>query len=407
MQTSGNNLLKIAAVQHGDFVDAVRIIGEGRPEPYSGMADTLQHLEMLFADHPHCVVSLNSPAYRTERGAGLLIGLPPPQRLPLLPGTVTALRWARAICRELDAFAPTHVLLRTGGFLGWYILRHCVRRRLNVLVMLANTMGENPRGLERHINHWTVDLLNHPSVFLVGNHRPPAAQRLVECGVDARKVVAYDWPVKREPADWPEKRLPPADQHHLVYVGGIRLDKGVGDLLDAVLQLHHDGRRIRASFVGDGPELQELRQRVPTQWQDAIRFTGRISNDEAFATMREATLVCVPSWHAFSEGLPFTLTEALASRTPVVVSDHPVFRRGFREGEGVTFFPQRDVSRLAATIAATLDDATRYALLSVTTADAFERVRCRTTFGDVLTRWKQSFTQADATPDSHPQLSHP
>lgn len=396
--------VRIAAVQHGDYREALEIIGSGRPETYSGMANTLSVLDALIGDSPHLVVSLNCSAYRAVRGRGMLVGLPAPRRLRPLPGTVTAWLWGRRICAELAAFRPTHVLLRTGGFLGWYILRFCIRRKLNVLALFANTMGERPRWLTRRLETQTVEYLNHPLVFLVGNHRPPAAQQLIERGVDASKVVAYDWPLPRQPQDYPAKLLRPDVTPNVVYVGSIRSDKGIEDLLEAVRILQQEGRAIRLTIIGDGPLLPSLRQQVAERSEHWITILGRRSNDEAFAAMRDATIVCVPSRHVFAEGLPFTLTEALTSRTPVVASDHPVFVRGFVDGQGIRFFPERNPLALASVLRRLLDHPEEYRQLSESTEKAFDRVRCSATFGDLIMRWKATFTPTDASVHHHPQL---
>ena len=39
-------------------------------------------------------------------------------------------------------------------------------------------------------------------------------------------------------------------------------------------------------------------------------------------------IVIVPSRHDYPEGLPMTIYEALAMRTPLVVSDHPMIKAG-------------------------------------------------------------------------------
>jgi hypothetical protein len=61
---------RVASIQHGDYVEALRIIGRGEVEPYFGMAYTLGVLRRLFADSAHLVVCLNSPAYRERQGRG-------------------------------------------------------------------------------------------------------------------------------------------------------------------------------------------------------------------------------------------------------------------------------------------------------------------------------------------------
>jgi len=41
--------------------------------------------------------------------------------------------------------------------------------------------------------------------------------------------------------------------------------------------------------------------------------------------MRSADAIVIPSRHEYPEGLPLTIYEALAARTPIVASDHQCF----------------------------------------------------------------------------------
>jgi glycosyltransferase involved in cell wall biosynthesis len=162
----------------------------------------------------------------------------------------------------------------------------------------------------------------------------------------------------------------------------------VGDLLEAVALLCRQGEKLRLTVVGDGPDLPRLRERAAAFPPETVHFTGRIGNEEAFQLMKRSTLVCVPSRHEFPEGFPLTLTEALASRTPVIASDHPVIVRAFADGQGVRFFRASDPPALAETVRAVLGNAETYGRLSELTAAAFAAVECPTTFGDLVARWQ-------------------
>ena len=54
-----------------------------------------------------------------------------------------------------------------------------------------------------------------------------------------------------------------------------------------------------------------------TAWQDAVRFTGRVSDDELVHHLRSAELAVVPS---LFEGFSLPLVEAMACATPVVAT---------------------------------------------------------------------------------------
>jgi glycosyltransferase involved in cell wall biosynthesis len=378
-------------VGHGDYSEALRIIGAGQPEPYFGMAYTLRVLDALFDDSPHLVISLTSPRYREQHAGGELVGLPMPQLPRIVPATLSLVLWGKLIVRELARFEPTHVLLRTAGIPAWKILRYCTRHRINTLAIFAN-LFDDADAKTRYVNRRVAKLLNDPCVFLVGNHKQPATDSMIAMGVDPRKSAAWDWPHQRDPAALPPKTLSPgAGAARIVYVGAISEQKGIGDLVDAVALLASRGRNVHLTVAGVGPDLDRVQLRARALPPGRLTFCGKVGNEEAFRLMVESTIVCVPSRHEFSEGMPLTLTEALASRTPCVVSDHPVLKRAFLDGEGVRFFRAQDASSLAAAIEDLLGDPGEYLVLSRSTEDAFRRVRCPTSFGDLVQRWHASF----------------
>lgn len=379
---------RIAVVQHGDYREATRIIASGEPEPYFGMANSLAVLRSLLDDKPHLVISLDAPKYSERRGQGEWVGLPCPVLPRRIPRTVAMLLWAWQIRRLIRAFRPTHVLLRAGGLLAEQVLKDCRKDGHPTLVLLANLMiGDSPRSRAR--NDRLIALLNDPIVSRVGNHKLPATQSLIECGLDPSKAVAYDWPGSKRPEDQETKELGPAP-FDLLYVGTVARAKGIGDVIDACALLRERGVGFRLTVVGDGAELPEFRERAGSLLGEAARFEGRLPNDEVFRRMRQATLIVVPSRPEFPEGMPLTLTEALASRTPIVASDHPIFVRAFRDGEGMRFFHAADPSSLAEAAQAVLGDPDEYARLSRTTAEAYGRVECKVTMGDLVDEWRRS-----------------
>ena len=375
---------RIAVVQHGDVREARRLRAAGAPEPYYGMHYSQGFLDRWMAGRPHLVVSLNSPPYRERDGQGVLVGVPEPAPIRPLPGTLTQLRWARRIARELWAFRPTHFLLRTGSLLAATLLRTAVTRHWHTLAMFAGFFP-NTRRYDRVITGQIVRWLNHPLVFAAGNHRQPATDSMVEAGLRPRKAVAWDYPLEREPADFPYRQLQPGPIE-VVYAGAMSIAKGVSDVIDAVAILRASGRDARLTLGGTGPDLPALQARA-AGLGGAATFLGRVGNDEVFRRMAAATVVCVPTRHEFPEGFPLTLTEALTAHTPVLVSDHPVFVRVLRDGEGVRYFPAANPTFLAQLIAVVVDNPPHYASLSQQTSAAFDRLQCPIRFHEVIEAW--------------------
>jgi glycosyltransferase involved in cell wall biosynthesis len=382
---------RIAAVQHGDFREAVRLLDAGQPEPYFGMRRSVDALRALVRGLPYCVVSLDAPVYRERMGEGQWLGVPAPGVPRLLPETIATLRWRRQIVKVLQEFQPTHLLLRNGNpWIASTVLNYCQRMSVSVLVLLANIVGPWKGFHQRMEFRNYIRLLNGSNVFLVGNHKWVAAQSLIDHGVNPAKVVAWDFPSPRHPRDFPVKGatgVAATRRFRIVYAGAMIRSKGLGDLLDALVLLRERGiPNVDVAAFGDGKDLDLFRSAAPP---GQVHFAGRASNDAVFEAMRDADVVCVPSRHEFTEGMPMTLTEALASRTPVVVSDHPVLKRVLRNEEGVLFAESRNPVSFAAAFERVFSEPQLYRQLSESTLRAYERVECKTTSEELLCRWAE------------------
>jgi glycosyltransferase involved in cell wall biosynthesis len=382
---------RIAVVQHGDYREALRIVHSGQGETYFGMTRSVEVLGRLLDDLPHLVISLDAPAYRETHGRGTLLGLPRPRLPGALPGTVGMLVWSDRVARAIETFAPTHLLIRTAGLMALQLLKLCRKKSYGTLVVFANVLS-NERVASRWVNRRTIELLNEPFVFRVGNFKATATERLIADGLDPSKAVAYTWAGEKDPANFPVKALKPDRPRQVVYAGMVTADKGVPELVEAVSRLRQGGTDVRLTVAGAGDQLDALRGRAEALGlsNGAVAFLGRVSNAEVFDLALSATAACVPTRPSFQEGMPLALTEALASRTPVVASDHPVFTGTFVEGEGLRFFRSGDPDSLAAALLDVVSGPDRYAALSRSTADAYRRVACPTTFGDLIDAWAKT-----------------
>ena len=71
-----------------------------------------------------------------------------------------------------------------------------------------------------------------------------------------------------------------------------------------------------------------------------------------------------------------TLYESLCVRTPLLVSDHPMFALRLRNGENAVVFPERDPVRLAAAVENLMAAPALYARLSEGSQAAAEDFLC-------------------------------
>lgn len=98
----------------------------------------------------------------------------------------------------------------------------------------------------------------------------------------------------------------------LLFVGRLVPGKGVERLLRAFQTLEHSGN-IELTVAGDGPLLESAAKRY-----SEVLFTGPLTSEQIAGAMRGATLVVLP--FDGPEGLPVTVLEAMATRTPILLT---------------------------------------------------------------------------------------
>jgi len=107
----------------------------------------------------------------------------------------------------------------------------------------------------------------------------------------------------------------------VLFVGRLKPGKGVDDLLVAFEDVIKEFPEATLKIVGDGPLRDGLAQLAKDKGiYSSVRFAGRIPNDEMPKVYAASDVFVLPSKN---EGLPRTVLEAMACRTPVVTSSLP------------------------------------------------------------------------------------
>jgi glycosyltransferase involved in cell wall biosynthesis len=136
----------------------------------------------------------------------------------------------------------------------------------------------------------------------------------------------------------------------LVFIGEMRMLKGVDLLIDAIATLRRDGRDITATLVGEGPDRETFQAQVERlALGDLITFKPATPARQAQAFGR--TMV-VPSR---LDSLPYVVLEAAASGKPLITANVG----GIPEIYGPLadhLVPKDDADALACAIVAALDD---------------------------------------------------
>ncbi len=149
----------------------------------------------------------------------------------------------------------------------------------------------------------------------------------------------------------------------LLFVGRLNAQKGLADLLDALVSPamraydnHGDGERISLDVVGDGPDGDALKARATALGlADRVRWYGALPQPALVALYQGARVLAMPSRE---EGLGLVAVEAQLCGTPVVAYADGGVIDVVRPDQGGTLVTVGDTRALGEAIARLLADET-------------------------------------------------
>lgn len=116
-------------------------------------------------------------------------------------------------------------------------------------------------------------------------------------------------------ADEFTRATPDADAADILFLGDMRMLKGVDVLLAALARLNRS-RHVTACLVGDGPDLAAFKAQAEKLNLDGrVSFPGRMGARDAF---RRGRILVMPSR---AESFPYVVLEACAAGIPLIASD--------------------------------------------------------------------------------------
>ena len=139
---------------------------------------------------------------------------------------------------------------------------------------------------------------------------------------------------------------------HVLFVGRLRLRKGVEVLLAALARLLEKEPEARLLVAGDGEHRRALeRTAARLGVEEAVTFLGRCDAARVRALLAGAGALAVPSIY---EGMPLVLLEAMEAGVPVVASRVSGIPEVVLDGETGWLVPPEDPAALAAALGAAL-----------------------------------------------------
>jgi len=142
--------------------------------------------------------------------------------------------------------------------------------------------------------------IRHSSTFFVENGIP-----LIKCDPDS--IVSDDQYLYKYTGN---------DIYCIGCISRLSEEKGIGNLIDSVVELNKRGIDYRLVIIGDGELSKELRVRVSKlDIENNVSFTGYREN--AYNYLPLFDVFVLPS---LTEGLPITILEAMQAKVPIVAT---------------------------------------------------------------------------------------
>lgn len=163
--------------------------------------------------------------------------------------------------------------------------------------------------------------------------------------------VAYLPGYRRVPATSPARAGGPEGDGalRLVFLGHVRVEKGVGVLLESLRALEAQGVRARCDFfgpiygAGSGELERELRE------TRTARYRGVLAQRDLWATLAGYDALVLPSFYQ-GEGHPGVLIEAMASGLPIVATRFRSLPDLVEHGVNGLLVPPGDAESLAGAL---------------------------------------------------------
>ena len=243
------------------------------------------------------------------------------QALPLVTRPFTGLLCARSLRPALVKYRPEIIIAFCGIYPeGWAAAR--IGTSLGIPTILGTRGSDLLRIPERKtLKKINATLAGAAFVLTVSEHMRKIA---MERGVRSERVRTVHNGIDRSifyPSDRAKARAElgiAPDAELLLFIGRFIPEKGVPELLDAVLRLVPSHPRIELACIGDdlmGGTLQ--RQEALASLNGRVRFLGILKAQEVARWLAAADVFCLPS---HSEGCPNVVLEALACGRPVVAT---------------------------------------------------------------------------------------
>ena len=442
----------------------VRLIGSGLPveaatqAPFSFRSKLRSAKSGLLRDMPaQAAPNQGAKDSDVQDAAGTAQWPFSPSSQPSLAPTSNA-HMQRSRIRPIADYCPTHLVICTPSAT---VISWATRNAIPSVVLLCD--WREPLGWWQRWQHkQLVKQLNQTNVAWIGTHGAYACKILRNSGIDSRKLIPWEWPQPQLPVQYASRQLRYDKETYaqnsieLLYVGPMHTAAGVDDLLHALSHLRQRGQNARLQLIcetsdekaalGSVPLPQPTKsdplcQHNPSRSQsddilgdsaiDDGRTTGNLDSDfgrlkarvqdlnltnyvtftpalpepKLLTTMRDADLVVMPGYDRnWPASTPPSLQLAMATRTPVIASDHEHFKEHLFHGVNAMIFPEGNAKSMAHRIERVMAQPQLYAQLSEALDIPLHAIKVPARWADLIDRWLRSDETSPAGSDHQQQL---
>ena len=157
-----------------------------------------------------------------------------------------------------------------------------------------------------------------------------------------------------------------SEDMRVIFVGRMVKSKGVFDIIAAAKKM--EGKyNIHFDMVGDGAQLDELKNLVTRDKLSNLKFHGWKSRVELYQLLYQSHVFLLPTYH--DEGLPNSLLEAMCFGLPAIVTDIGAINETIKNGVNGFIVKPKSPEDLVCAIKKYFDDQTILARHSVTSLE--------------------------------------
>lgn len=353
--------MNVLFIQAGEYAAVYDRLKAGGPETYRDQRVSIDWVEKLSQSCSVTVLALGHPEYDDTQ-------VSPTLRSVNVSYEHADKAWFRQFFEDAR---PDRIICRIPYYPA---LRVAKQLRIPTLANFADFFAND--SLRQTYRNMRLRLaLTGPHIPCVSNHNLNASKSVARALFFSKSRIV-PWDRYMIEASYAAKAgIADKSVIRIFYAGMLGEAKGLADVFEAVAFLDSQGVKSKLSVAGPGDKAAWKARADTFGVGNSVSFLGRIPHSSVLEFMHAHDVVVVPSRWEYAEGLPNVLSEALAARTPLAISDHPAFADRLIDRQDCLIFPAGNPRALAKALKVLKDDTVLYKSLSENSPAAFQKLK--------------------------------